>query len=141
MTSVEQWQHLLPHSGAMCLLNGVNHWDESTIVCSAISHCCDDNPLREGGILPVHVGIEYAAQAMAIHGSLCAAEQGEPRRGYLAVLSRVEWMVNRLDQLDDVLSIRAEKLMSTADGSNYLFQLHCQEQLLLEGEAVVVLQP
>lgn len=141
MIPIEQLQRLLPHSGEMCLLNEVSRWDETLIECRALSHCLLSNPLREGDQLPVHAGIEYAAQAMAIHGSLCADQQAEPRRGYLAVLSRVDWKVERLDQFDEALTVTAEKLMALADGSSYAFRLYCRQQLLIEGQAVVALQP
>lgn len=138
---------LLPHSGTMCLLAQVNHWDERHIECVANSHRDADNPLRVGNCLPVEAGIEYAAQAMAIHGSLCerarlssdAAQAYRPRLGYLAVLSRVQWQVQRLDDVPAELSVQAEQLMATEDGSSYQFSLRSGDKTLLSGEAVVAL--
>lgn len=132
---------LLPHAGSMCLLQQVTGWNDDHISCIATSHCAGDNPLRVADWLPVEAGIEYAAQAMAIHGALCGdgGEKGVPRMGYLAVLSRVSWSVQRLDDLAGELLIRADKLVATADGSHYHFELLHGGSSLLQGQAVIAL--
>lgn len=135
---------LLPHSGAMCLLEQVSHWDEHSITCRSHSHRFEDNPLRNTDCLPVEAGIEYAAQAMAIHGALQAREQApgaEPRVGYLAVLSKVEWRVQRLDDLAAELEISARCLAATATGSHYQFNVTAAGQTLISGQALVALAP
>ena len=139
----QQLRTLLPHSGTMCLLDRVSDWDEQRIACTAVSHRDVDNPLREGGRLPIEAGIEYAAQAMAIHGTLCArarAANSAPRIGYLAVLSRVEWQCQRLDEVVGELVVRAEKLMVSDGGSSYRFSLDSGGETLLSGEALVALE-
>jgi hypothetical protein len=42
-----------------------------------------DNPLRAAGSLGVANAIEYAAQAMAVHGALLGGSDGAPQAGYL----------------------------------------------------------
>ncbi len=37
---------LIPHAGAMCLLDGVLEWDEQRVRCVAHSHRDAANPLR-----------------------------------------------------------------------------------------------
>lgn len=132
---------LLPHAGSMCLLRSVVDWNDERITCVATSHCAEDNPLRLDASLPVEAGIEYAAQAMAIHGALCGdgGEKGVPRLGYLAVLSRVRWAVQRLDDRAGELLVQAQKLVATADGSHYQFELRHGDELLLSGQAVIAL--
>lgn len=61
---------LLPHAGAMCLLESVLAWDMNSISCSSLSHCVPNNPLRAASGLASANGIEYAAQAMALHAAL-----------------------------------------------------------------------
>jgi predicted hotdog family 3-hydroxylacyl-ACP dehydratase len=56
----------------MCLLDRVVHWDSQRIHCRASSHRSADNPLRSRDQLSAACGIEYAAQAMAVHGALQA---------------------------------------------------------------------
>jgi len=60
----------LPHAGRMCLLERLESWDGDSITCIATSHRDADNPLRRGGHLHAVAGVEYAAQAMALHGNL-----------------------------------------------------------------------
>jgi predicted hotdog family 3-hydroxylacyl-ACP dehydratase len=69
-----QWieQHI-PHKGRMCLLDEVLSWDATRIRCRSATHRSPDNPLRQHGRLGAACGIEYAAQAMAVHGALVAA--------------------------------------------------------------------
>ena len=134
---------LLPHSGAMCLLDCVVDWDDGQVCCEAHSHRFPENPLRANGELPVYAGIEYAAQAMAIHGTLCAQRErpgSQPQVGYLAVLSNVDWQCSRLDDLPGSLQITATRLAATAKSLNYAFSVAHQAQLVLSGEAMVVLQ-
>ncbi len=80
---------LIPHAGAMCLLDAVRFWDETTIVCTASSHHHPDNPLASHGTLDAVCGIEYAAQAMAVHGALTATAGRRPAAGYLASVREV----------------------------------------------------
>ena len=60
----------IPHKGRMCLLDDVLSWDRSRIRCRSAQHRTPDNPLRAHGRLGAACGIEYAAQAMAVHGAL-----------------------------------------------------------------------
>ena len=62
----------IPHQGSMCLLDAVLHWDSQHLVCCATSHRQAGNPLRQFDRLGAACGIEYAAQAMAVHGVLVA---------------------------------------------------------------------
>ncbi|MDD3577131.1 MAG: 3-hydroxylacyl-ACP dehydratase, partial [Halothiobacillus sp.] len=73
----------IPHQGSMCLLDRVIDWDEQKIECSAISHQAMDNPLRRNNRLGAAIGIEYAAQAMAVHGALLAARETAPKKGMI----------------------------------------------------------
>ena len=57
----------------MCLLDEVLSWDATRIRCRSNTHRTADNPLRAHGRLGAACGIEYAAQAMAVHGALVAA--------------------------------------------------------------------
>ncbi|HRG50004.1 MAG TPA: hypothetical protein PKW02_03105, partial [Pseudomonadales bacterium] len=104
---------LIPHAGSMCLLNRIEHFDAQRIVCSASSHRDTHNPLRHADQLSVQAGIEYAAQAVAAHGSLLMRQQNPqaaPRGGMIAVLTDVRWQVERLDTVSDDLTISAERL-------------------------------
>jgi predicted hotdog family 3-hydroxylacyl-ACP dehydratase len=129
----------VPHQGRMCLLDRVDTWNESSLQCRAHSHRNLDNPLRAHGRLAAACGIEYAAQAMAIHGALLAAEGSPPATGYLTSVRSVELQVSRLDTLQADLQIAVERLSGDENNVLYQFSLAAAGQLLLTGRASVVL--
>jgi predicted hotdog family 3-hydroxylacyl-ACP dehydratase len=131
---------LIPHAGAMCLLDGVVHWDEDRIRCVSRSHLDAGNPLRAGGRLPAVCGIEYAAQAMATHGGLAGSTCGRPRAGYLASLRDVVCRRDRLDDLDGDLVVEAERVLADEGRVIYQFKLWVGEMEVLSGRAAVVLE-
>lgn len=129
----------IPHSGAMCLLDTVVAWDDAHIHCAATSHHDPANPLRSHGQLAAVCGIEYAAQAMAVHGALCDAEQARPRAGFLASVRSVEAHVPRLDTIDAPLDIEAERIGGDGNNVLYRFTVRSGARTLLTGRAAVVL--
>ena len=130
---------MIPHTGAMCLLDGVIEWDAAKISCVSRSHRDEHNPLRVAGQLPALCGIEYAAQAMAIHGGLAGIVGKRPRAGYLAALRDVVCRVRRLDNLAGDLTVYAEQLMSDASLAIYQFSLTAGAVEVMQGRATVVL--
>jgi len=130
----------IPHSGGMCLLDTLQSWSDSTIRCTATSHRDIANPLRSGGVLAAPNAIEYAAQAMALHGTLCAAPGAAPRPGFLASVRGVRLHVPRLDDVAGALVISAQRLAGDSGQALYAFALHDErEALLVEGRATVIL--
>jgi predicted hotdog family 3-hydroxylacyl-ACP dehydratase len=130
---------LIPHSGAMCLLDGVVEWDANRIRCMSRSHRAMDNPLRTDGRLPAVCGVEYAAQAMAVHGGLTGKFGGRPRAGYLASLRDVVCRRERLDDLEGDLLVEAEQVAGDGAHVIYRFRLRVGEVEVLSGQALVVL--
>ena len=134
---------LIPHAGAMCLLDGILNWNDARIRCVTTSHRALDNPLRHDGRLGVLCGVEYAAQAMALHSVLGAGEtggSGQPRAGYLASLRAVVCHIDRLDLLTGTLIVEAERLYGEADRAIYRFTLRQEDRILLDGRAAAVLR-
>jgi predicted hotdog family 3-hydroxylacyl-ACP dehydratase len=136
----------IPHKGTMCLLDAVSAWDEHSIACQANSHGATDHPLRAHGRLGAACGVEYAAQAMAVHGALIAesqdgAEAGRspPRAGYLASLRGVDLHVERLDTVPGPLTVRAERITGDENTVLYSFNVNDGARALVSGRAVVVL--
>jgi len=134
----EQLCGLIPHAGSMCLLGSVETWDEDTIVCTATSHRDAANPLRAGNHLPAICGIEFGAQAMAVHGGLLAATGA--RRGYLASVRNLEMHVEYLDTGGPLLTVAAVRLLNNDNNQMYEFTIRDGDQLLLSGRAAVFLQ-
>ena len=130
---------MIPHAGRMCLLDEVAAWDATTIRCLARSHRDAANPMRAGGELPALCGIEYAAQAMAVHGRLSSTIESRPRAGYLASVSDVVCAVRRLDDAHGDLMIEAEKLAGDEARAQYRFTISSDHTRILTGKAAVVL--
>ena len=143
-------QHI-PHKGCMCLLDEVLSWDAVRIRCRSTSHRRADNPLRAHGRLGAACGIEYAAQAMAVHGALVAASaplastvatsvRGSiaPAVGYLASVRNVALYVARLDDLPGDLIAAAQRITGDDRTVLYEFAVSCAGQELLRGRAGIV---
>lgn len=134
---------LLPHGEPMVLLAAIESWDAQTMCCSAQSHLAMDNPLRQDGILSVYAGVEYAAQAQALHARLTARAQDDtsPRKGFVAVASRLEAQVRDLDEIAAPLRIELVQLAVNAQSSLYQFSLIAAGRPLLQGELLAVRAP
>jgi predicted hotdog family 3-hydroxylacyl-ACP dehydratase len=136
---VKPIRELLPHQGAMCLLEEVLEWDDIAIACRATSHRDGANPLRGADGLAAIAGVEYAAQAVAVHGSLSNKSQ-KPRIGYLASLRDVVCTVERLDAEAGDLTVRATKVAAQAGRLLYDFRIESGGRELLKGRLSVVLR-
>jgi len=124
----------IPHHGSMCLLDEVLSWDLQRLACRSVSHRSPDNPLRAHGRLGAACAIEYAAQAVAVHGALlqCPPATGTGF-GMLTSARRVEFAVERLDDLAADLMINVQRLHSDAVSALYAFALQDGERLLAQG--------
>jgi len=130
----------IPHTGRMCLLDALLFWDATHIHCLARNQQQPNHPLRTGRGLLIPAGIEYAAQAMALHGALVAPPHGSPTPGFLASVRGVQAQVLRLDEVPGDLHVHAERL--AGDERQILYSLVLRDQAgqtLLSGRATVVL--
>ena len=139
----------IPHAGRMVLLDEVSEWDAEHIVCRSAMHQDRANPLLVAGQLSSVCAIEFAAQAMAVHGSLVtqadepAASNAvtlKPRAGFLASVRNVRMDVTRLDDVRGVLTIEATRESGDDARVLYGFEVRAGERLLVSGRAAVVLQ-
>ena len=130
---------LIPHSFDMCLLDRVESWDEHQIVCYSNSHSSLTNPLRrEQNLSSVHL-LEYAAQAMAVHGGLHGRKKGiQMTKGYLAALRDVKLHLCDLNTVKTELRIEAKKILSQDGNMIYTFSVSSAETELTSGKATVV---
>ena len=159
----------IPHAGRMVLLDEVVEWDDDHIVCRSHSHQDRDNPLYLAGQLSAVCAIEYAAQAMAVHGSVLGRRDAEtkrtrdrrnagasdhenddaaddanrapsrPRAGFLASVRNVRMEVARLDDVDGALTIAAMRESGDDARVLYDFEIRTGERVLVSGRAAVVL--
>ncbi len=147
----------IPHQGRMCLLDEVIDWGPHHIRCRTATHRAPDNPLRSHGRLGVACGIEYAAQAMALHGALVGGAlmgnaptgaapahgsggtAGPSRVGLLAGVRDLRFTVLRLDDMKNDLMCEAAHLAGDSLTALYEFALRDGDEILLSGRASVVL--
>jgi predicted hotdog family 3-hydroxylacyl-ACP dehydratase len=150
----------IPHQGRMCLLDEVLDWDAQHIRCRTATHRAPDNPLRSHDRLGVACGIEYAAQAMALHGALAGGAANVPanvpangaangavdtiagrssRVGLLASVRDVRLVVLRLDDIESDLICEVTHLAGDSLTALYEFTLRDRDRSLLSGRASVIL--
>ena len=135
-------ERLIPHSGSMCLLDRLESWSLEGIRCTAISHRDPHNPLRTASGLLATCAIEYAAQAMALHGALIGAEAGSAASpGFLASARGVQCHRLRLDDLPGALQIDAQRQAGDARQILYSFSITHAGEPIADGRATVVLNP
>lgn len=130
---------LIPHQGAMCLLDRVVEWDPDRIVLATRTHRAPDNPLRlDGRLRAVHL-CEYGAQAMAVHGGLKAQAEGKAARpGFLVSLRDVKLQLDFIDALDAELLISAQCLLDGAGSWQYSFEVTHANDPIASGRAAII---
>ena len=129
----------IPHQGRMCLLDAVEQYDAADIVCVAHTHLQPDNPLRHVGVLGAATGVEYAAQAMALHCALVDESAPTASRGYLTSVRELELHATTLDAKQLPLRITASRLACHAGTAMYQFTIHAGDSLLVQGRLAAVL--
>jgi predicted hotdog family 3-hydroxylacyl-ACP dehydratase len=132
----------IPHQGRMCLLDEVIEWGADHIRCRTASHRALDNPLRSRNSLGIACGIEYVAQAMALHGALAGGADrtsAAPELGLLASVREVRLFTQRLDDIESDLICTASLLAGDSTTALYEFVLQEERRILLTGRASVVL--
>ena len=132
---------LIPHSGAMCLLDSVTEWDDRLIVCISDMHRDPANPLRRDGRLSALHAFEYGAQAAAVHGGLRARAAGVTAPpGYLAALRDAHLYVMRLDDVASPLQVCANRLFGDAANTVYECRVSADDVLLASGRIIIILR-
>lgn len=128
---------MIPHAGSMCLLDRVIDWSAEQIVCAATSHRDPRNPLARSGRLAAVCGVEYAGQAMALHGALLRAQPG--LGGYLASVRNLRCRNAYLDECGPELTVKALLLLAQGARMIYQFELSDRERVVVSGNAAVAL--
>ena len=128
---------LLPHGANMVLIDEVTAHDATRIECRSARHRDPANPLRIDGVLPALAGLEWAAQAMALHGALQRNPPGVLAHGRIASVRDVEVAAERLDQTDAPLQVRCTLEQASGTIRAYGFTVEAAGQPLLRGRMVV----
>lgn len=132
---------LIPHSGTMCLLDGVVSWDDDSILCLTNTHRDPDNPLRRNGRLSAVNALEYGAQAAAIHGGLRARAAGTTAPAcYLAALRDGRVHRERFDDLTAPLEVRAKRLFGDAGNTIYQCAISAGDIRVADGRVTIMVR-
>lgn len=123
----------------MCLLDQVVEWTNESIVCLTNTHRAPSNPLRSHDQLSILHAFEYAAQAAAVHGGLCARAEGKTAPpGYLAALRDANVYGTRLDTIPSPLEVIARRLFGDAANNVYEIRVAAGDKLVAEGRITIV---
>ena len=127
---------LVPHAGAMCLLDRIERWSADSIDASAISHLDPGNPLRRDGCLPAICGVEYGLQAAAAHGSL--SDGARQAAGFLVALRALTLNIERLDTLAcPRLDVHAHIPLRDSSGLVVAFSIRAGADEIIAGRASI----
>lgn len=128
---------LVPHAGRMCLLDKVRCFDAERIECLAYAADDPGNPLRCAGHLHAVHAVEYAAQAMAVHGALLQQGDAINGQGRLASVRNVRWGRRALDDRGGPLRIRCRRLGGDSSGVLFEFEVADAEGTLASGQGMI----
>jgi predicted hotdog family 3-hydroxylacyl-ACP dehydratase len=122
----------------MCLLERIEHWDDSSVTVATTTHRNPANPLAgRSGLRAIHL-CEYGAQAMAVHGGLAASARGERTQpGMLVSLRDVTLGCDFVQDLNGELLVEARRLHDSGTAWQYEFRVTHAGRLLAHGRATV----
>jgi predicted hotdog family 3-hydroxylacyl-ACP dehydratase len=132
-------EQLVPHAGAMCLLDAVTQWDAAQINCSSAAPAAS-HPLARDGRVPAIVATEYAAQATAVHGALLDGA-GQPRAGMLAKLMDVNLHSASFAPGEGPVTVSATLLSRSGGGCMYAFEVASPGRPIASGRLIVAFAP
>jgi predicted hotdog family 3-hydroxylacyl-ACP dehydratase len=130
-------ERLVPHAGAMCLLDCVTQWSPASISCTSPAPAAG-HPLAGKRGVPAIVATEYAAQATAVHGALIE-DANAPRAGMLATLMDVQLATATIPSDGGPLAIRVDLLGRSAAGCMYSFEVGTARATIASGRLLVAL--
>lgn len=123
---------LVPHSGAMLLLDSALQADEESLLAQVRIHAGSQFAGEDG--VGSWVGVEYMAQAVAAHAGYLAQLKGEPVKPGLLLGSRRYSTTQPLFPLGAVLHVQVRQVLR---GDNGLGAFDCTIRLAgAENEAV-----
>ena len=134
----EEISRLIPHGGAMVLIDRVVSADHRSILCTTSSHRRPDHPLlATDGSLHAVAGGEYGAQAAALHGALRSGRPMPP--GMIVLLRELSWCRRSLADVAGTLQVEATALHDGAAGLVYSFALTSAGETIVAGEVGIIL--
>jgi predicted hotdog family 3-hydroxylacyl-ACP dehydratase len=138
--SIPHIHHLVPHRGAMCLLDAVIAHDADTV--EALTAVRGDSPFADGGAVGAWLGIEYMAQAVAAFAGLRAHAHGKPAPLGLLVGTRRYTALCERFAAGSSLRVRAERKFEADNGmASFDCRILGADDTLLAEATLMVFQP
>lgn len=135
MVTPPEIRHLVPHSGAMVLLDRVVFVDDENL-CAEVN-ITRDTVFFDGDGVAAWVGIEYMAQAIAAHAGYLSSLRGDPVKvGFLLGARRYECSRPGFP-LGSVLKISVQKILQAENGLG-AFECRIEDARDSTGTAIAV---
>jgi len=133
---------LIPHQGAMCLIERVLEWDAGHVIAATRTHAWVTHPLASAGRLRAVHACEYGGQAAALHGGLAAQAAGQRATpGVVVALREVRFGCDYLEDLGGEIIVEARRLMASSRSWQYSFRLEHAGAELASGRITVMARP
>ena len=126
---------MLPHGDELCLIDGIETQSDEGIVCTANSHRDAANPYRIDDRLPWPIAIEYAAQAMALHGAGTGAAGGTK---VIGAVRGLQTSGRDLDAYVEPLEIHARVKVAGAASAVYSFVVAAGSEQVCKGTLTLI---
>ena len=130
------------------LLEKLISWSEGNIECLGWTPGVEQHPLREFSTnrdhLPAYNALEYAAQAVALHGILKGqGGKSHPRIAFIAGLQELSWRAKEITEADWPLKLKGVAIGGLGDaGAKYAIHvISAMDDVILSGKALVMFSP
>lgn len=136
MLDQQQIAKMLPHAGDMCLLSKVLTWDAEQLTGLAVDLNFKNNPLLCDAELFSITGVEYAAQAVAVHAGLASGQtSGE---GYLVQIKNIN--IHKPKLSSEPIKVAVYKQALQPYSMIYDFKISESAELIIEGTLMIALK-
>ena len=133
-------ESLIPHKGAMCLLDGIEYHDGQRIICSTHATSLHIQPAaHKCRALVAARASNSPRRRWPCTGGSSATAQARPPTGLLLSARDCRFNVRRIDDIEGPLVIEAAQMGNNDETRLYRFKVTAHDVLLAEGRVTVML--
>lgn len=144
MTVLSNLYARLPHALDMRLIEEIVSWDKSNIYCQSRLTTAFAHPLQlDDGSFPVICLLEYAAQALALHGLLCTSSNKGIQSASIISCKRLAIASSSITNCDLTIDVSATLRAQSSGAASYRVSVTQGDDntSLLRGDLMVLLTP
>ncbi len=119
---------LLPHTGAMCLLDKALLLGEGAIIAQSKLGSCSTNPMSLSGQMSACAVLEYAAQCAAVQLALSGDLGSNWKEHWVYVVSAKELVLGAELMPKGFLYVHAQQISISELGCAYKFSAYCSDR-------------